>query len=93
VAAVLDSTSNLAALASPPEVIANVIAKAATTRRPRTRYVAGRGARAIITARQLLPDHAFDALISNTYRMIGSRAAQESGTAPGAPTVAPGASG
>lgn len=93
VAAVLESTSDRASLASPPEIIANAIAKAATTRRPRTRYVAGRGARAIISARQLLPDRAFDALISNAYRMIGSRAARASGAARSASTAAPGASG
>jgi NAD(P)-dependent dehydrogenase (short-subunit alcohol dehydrogenase family) len=93
VAAVLESTSEPASLASPPEVIANVIAKAATTRRPRTRYVAGRGARAIIAARQLLPDRAFDALISNAYRMVASRAAREGGPAPSAPSASPGTSG
>ena len=93
VAAVLESTSHQASLASPPEVIGNVIAIAATTRRPRTRYVAGRGARAIIAARQLLPDRAFDALITNAYRMIGSRAVREGGSAPTAPSAAPGTSG
>jgi NAD(P)-dependent dehydrogenase (short-subunit alcohol dehydrogenase family) len=93
VAAVLEATSHQASLASPPEVIGNVIAIAATTRRPRTRYVAGRGARAIIAARQLLPDRAFDALITNAYRMVGSRAAREGGSAPAAPSAAPGTSG
>jgi NAD(P)-dependent dehydrogenase (short-subunit alcohol dehydrogenase family) len=93
VAAVLESTSHQASLASAPEVIGKVIALAATTRRPRTRYVAGRGARAIITARQLLPDRAFDALITNAYRMIGTRAAREGGSAPAAPAAAPGTGG
>jgi NAD(P)-dependent dehydrogenase (short-subunit alcohol dehydrogenase family) len=92
VAAVLESTSGPGSPASPPEVIASVIARAATTRRPRTRYVAGRGARAIIAARQLLPDRAFDALISNGYRMIGTRAARAGGSAPTS-AGAPGTSG
>lgn len=92
VAAVLESTSGPRSLASPPEVIANVIARAATTRRPRTRYVAGRGARAIIAARALLPDRAFDALVSNSYRMIGTRAARAGGSAPASSAV-PGTSG
>ena len=48
---------------SPPSVIADVIAKAVTARRPRTRYVAGYGARPLITARRLLPDRVFDHLI------------------------------
>ena len=85
VAAVLDSTSGPSSLASPPEAIANVIARAATARRPRTRYLAGRGARVIISARQLLPDRAFDMVISNGYRLVGSRAAR----AAAAPSAAP----
>ena len=48
---------------SPPSVIADVIAKAVTAKRPRTRYVAGYGARPLITARRLLPDRVFDHLI------------------------------
>jgi len=93
VAAVLESTSDRTPLASPPDVVANVIARAAAARRPRTRYVAGRGARVIVSARQLLPDRAFDALISNAYRMIGSRAARAKGAAPSALPSSPGAGG
>jgi hypothetical protein len=68
-AAILES---LSALASPPSVIADTIARASTAARPRTRYVAGRGARTIITARQLLPDRAFDALITSGYHLAGN---------------------
>ena len=95
VAAVLDSTSGPSSLASPPEVIANVIARAATARRPRTRYLAGRGARAIVSARQLLPDRAFDMLISNGYRLVGSRTARAGAAspAPPAPSATPGTGG
>jgi NAD(P)-dependent dehydrogenase (short-subunit alcohol dehydrogenase family) len=83
-AAVLESFS---ALASPPSVIADTIARAATAVRPRSRYVAGRGARTIITARQLLPDWAFDALITSGYQLAGKLATRQRGTAKPAPEL------
>jgi NAD(P)-dependent dehydrogenase (short-subunit alcohol dehydrogenase family) len=49
---------------SPPTVIADAIAKAVTARRPRTRYTAGFAAKPLITLRRVLPDRAFDALIT-----------------------------
>lgn len=49
---------------SSPEVIASVIAKAATATRPKTRYVAGYGARPLITLRRWLPDRAFDSVVT-----------------------------
>ena len=52
----------------PPDVVARKIVKAATARRPRTRYPVGRGAGSIVLARRLLPDRAFDAMISTQYR-------------------------
>ncbi|GIH05316.1 short-chain dehydrogenase/reductase [Rhizocola hellebori] len=45
---------------SSPSVVAKAIAHAATAKRPRTRYAVGRGARAAIVARWLLPDRLFD---------------------------------
>ena len=45
---------------SPPELIADTIAKAVQTRRPKTRYAVGFGARPMIFLRRLLPDRAFD---------------------------------
>ena len=48
---------------SPPEVIAKAIGKAATARRPKTRYAVGFGAKPLIFLRRWLPDRAFDALI------------------------------
>ena len=89
VAAVLDSTTGQSSVASSPEVIARVIARAATARRPRTRYLAGRGARAIVSARQLLPDRAFDLVISNGYRLVGARAARAAAAAPPMPPASP----
>src|SRR5215212_10424411 len=54
-------------LSSGPDVVAKRIAKAAMSRRPRTRYPVGRGARSVVTARRLLPDRAMDAVIGRLY--------------------------
>jgi NAD(P)-dependent dehydrogenase (short-subunit alcohol dehydrogenase family) len=62
VAASLSSEAT-ARRSSPPTVIAGTIAKAVTTRRPKTRYAAGYGARPIIFLHDVLPDRAFDAFI------------------------------
>ena len=48
---------------SPPELIGTTITKGVTTRRPKTRYAAGYGARPMIVLHGLLPDRAFDAFI------------------------------
>jgi NAD(P)-dependent dehydrogenase (short-subunit alcohol dehydrogenase family) len=47
---------------SDPEVIGKAIVRAATARRPRTRYALGMGAKPAIFLRWLLPDRAFDGL-------------------------------
>jgi NAD(P)-dependent dehydrogenase (short-subunit alcohol dehydrogenase family) len=52
---------------SGPEVVGKKIAKAATVRRPAARYPVGKGARAVTTARDLLPDAAFDQIIRRTF--------------------------
>ena len=49
------------------EVVGKKIAKAATVRRPAARYPAGKGARFATTARDLLPDAAFDQIIRRTF--------------------------
>lgn len=54
---------------SPPSVIADTIGKAATARRPKTRYVTGFGARPLIALRRILPDRAFDTVISRAVAM------------------------
>jgi NAD(P)-dependent dehydrogenase (short-subunit alcohol dehydrogenase family) len=51
----------LAAL--PPETVAEVVARALTTRRPRSRYVVGRTARARVLAQAILPTRVRDWLI------------------------------
>jgi hypothetical protein len=43
--------------------VAEVVGRALTARRPRTRYVVGREARIQAALARLLPDRAFDALI------------------------------
>jgi hypothetical protein len=48
---------------SPPSLIAAVIAKAITARRPKTRYVAGKYARPVIALRRLVSDRTFDRLM------------------------------
>jgi NAD(P)-dependent dehydrogenase (short-subunit alcohol dehydrogenase family) len=55
--------------AAPVEKVVKVVEQAATTERPRTRYVVGADARGQILMRGLLPDRAFDALLS---RMTGA---------------------
>jgi len=50
-------------MSSGPEAVAEKVLKALETVNPATRYPAGRGARAIVTARRLLPDRAMDAVM------------------------------
>ncbi|MDR6868498.1 short-subunit dehydrogenase [Microbacterium resistens] len=47
---------------SPPELVAKTVVKAATARRPKTRYAVGFGAKPLIFLRWLLSDRAFDAV-------------------------------
>jgi short-subunit dehydrogenase len=63
-AASLDASSKPGyRLASRADVVAKAVAKAATARRPRTRYAVGFGAKPLIWTSQLMPDRAFDAFI------------------------------
>ena len=57
------SSEVLAKRSSPPEVIAKTVTKAATARRPKTRYAVGSGAKPLIFLRRWLPDRAYDAFI------------------------------
>lgn len=52
-----------------PRVVAAAIGKAVTARRPRTRYAVPTSAKAILLARRLLSDRAFDAVITRAYGM------------------------
>lgn len=67
VAAALASTVG-SSMSTPPDVIADAIVHAATSPRPKTRYPVGKGARAILLLRRLLPDRAFDVVIWRIYK-------------------------
>ncbi|MXV90481.1 MAG: SDR family NAD(P)-dependent oxidoreductase [Acidimicrobiia bacterium] len=53
---------------TPPEVVARVYAKAATTRRPRRRYVTGKYARSWMFVRRWLGDGAYELILRRAYR-------------------------
>lgn len=69
VAATLGGEGN-SRFSSDPSVIADAVSKAATAKRPRTRYAVGFGAKPLIALHGVLPDRGFDALIS---RAMGVR--------------------
>ena len=50
-----------------PEKVADVIASAATSSRPRSRYAVGAMAKTLITTRRLLPDVAWDTVVRQTW--------------------------
>lgn len=54
-------------LSSGPDVVAKKLVKAATARRPRTRYSTGKGATTVMTMRRVLRDRAFDAIMARLY--------------------------
>lgn len=66
-AAALASTSGQV-LSTPPRVVAKAIVRAATAKRPRTRYPVGRGAWSVLALRRVLPDRVFDAVLWNSYQ-------------------------
>jgi NAD(P)-dependent dehydrogenase (short-subunit alcohol dehydrogenase family) len=53
---------------SSPEVVARTIVKAALSKRPKTRYATGGGAKIILFLRWILPDRLFDKLMLSTMR-------------------------
>lgn len=53
---------------SKPVVVARKIVKAATASRPSARYPVGQGAGTIMRARKMLPDRAFDVIITRVFR-------------------------
>jgi NAD(P)-dependent dehydrogenase (short-subunit alcohol dehydrogenase family) len=71
VANLLTAADSRPRLVSPPQVIADAVARAVTARRPRTRYAVGGGAKPILLARRLLSDRAFDRFIVATFRAVG----------------------
>jgi NAD(P)-dependent dehydrogenase (short-subunit alcohol dehydrogenase family) len=67
VRAVLERADTSRLMSSGPDVVARKIVKAATARNPRARYPVGRNAGTILRARRLLPDAAFDRIVSRMY--------------------------
>jgi NAD(P)-dependent dehydrogenase (short-subunit alcohol dehydrogenase family) len=59
--------ANAESRASDPDVVARAIEKAATVRRPRTRYAIGSGAKPILAARRVLGDRAFDGAVARAF--------------------------
>lgn len=53
--------------ASPGTVVADVVARAVRSRRPRSRYAVGKYARLLLTLRRLLSDRLFDRLLRSQY--------------------------
>jgi len=56
---------------SPPDVIAESVLHALTSKKPRTRYPSGAGARQMLFMRRILPDRRFDRLILRTAGLTG----------------------
>ncbi|MBB6627118.1 SDR family NAD(P)-dependent oxidoreductase [Nocardioides sp. KIGAM211] len=54
-------------MSSGPGAVARTIVRAATAGTPRSRYATGRGARMVMATRRLLPDRAFDAILTRAY--------------------------
>jgi NAD(P)-dependent dehydrogenase (short-subunit alcohol dehydrogenase family) len=57
------ASADTSKLPSPPEVVAETIARAAGATAPRTRYATGGGARIVLFLRRILSDRMFDRLI------------------------------
>lgn len=64
------ASTDRAGTSTHPEVIAAAIVHAAMSPRPRTRYPAGRGARAVLTLRRILPDRLFDPLVMLVLKRV-----------------------
>ena len=52
---------------SPPSVIADTVEKIVTARKPHTRYVVGFGGKPLVILRRILPDRAFDYVVSIVF--------------------------
>jgi NAD(P)-dependent dehydrogenase (short-subunit alcohol dehydrogenase family) len=63
------TSESTAKRSSEPTVIANAITKAVTTRRPKTRYAVGFGAKPMIFLHDVLPDRTFDSFIQRATGM------------------------
>jgi NAD(P)-dependent dehydrogenase (short-subunit alcohol dehydrogenase family) len=73
IARVLGSTTEHPDRASSPDVVADAIAKAVTTGRPKTRYAIGAGARPAVLMARFVPDRLKDRLIVTFYKAVAKR--------------------
>jgi NAD(P)-dependent dehydrogenase (short-subunit alcohol dehydrogenase family) len=64
IAAAREAARRTAADGIPPERVAEVVGRALTADRPRTRYLVGRDAKIAARVRKLLPDRVFDRLLA-----------------------------
>jgi len=71
VAKVLRSGAGDTGRGSSPDVVANAVAKAVASRRPKTRYAVGTGVKPLLFARRVLSDRGFDRLMRLVYRVAG----------------------
>lgn len=55
-----------------PESVARVVVRAATRRRPATRYRVGAMSRSLVLGRRVMPDRAWDALMTRQFRDPGA---------------------
>jgi NAD(P)-dependent dehydrogenase (short-subunit alcohol dehydrogenase family) len=65
-------TGPMARLGGGPEAVAKTIAKALSSRRPKTRYVVTPSARLMITQRRLLPDRVWDRVMRTQFPRPGT---------------------
>ena len=63
--------SKHAATGSPPAVIAEAVLHALTSKKPRTRYPSGAGAKRMLFMRRILPDRQFDRIILRAAGLEG----------------------
>jgi NAD(P)-dependent dehydrogenase (short-subunit alcohol dehydrogenase family) len=63
--------SRSAATGSSPDVVAESVLHALTSKRPRTRYPSGAGARRLLLMRRILPDRLFDRMILRVAGLDG----------------------
>jgi hypothetical protein len=68
---VAEEIGQQAATGSPPEVIAESVLHALTSKKPRTRYPSGAGAKRLLFMRRILPDRQFDRIILRAAGLDG----------------------
>src|SRR5450432_3215735 len=70
VARMLASVEEKPKPSSSPDRIAKAVVRAAHTRRPKTRYLLGPGAKPLVTLHRFLPDRAFDRILKRVFKPV-----------------------